>query len=74
MSTVKIEVLECMTGVSKKSGRAYNIVLARLETGKVGKFFSDVALPVGFKGNVDLKLSPNAEMSFGVGLVKVSEK
>jgi len=45
MAKMKVDVLECASGVSKK-GNAYNIALVRVPsgTGRVGKVFSDVKL------------------------------
>lgn len=58
---VKVEVLECNSGVSKK-GNAYNIALVRVD-GRVGKVFSDVALKPSDKPlEVELELAPNSEM------------
>lgn len=67
---VKVEVLACQSGVSKK-GNAYNIALVRVDD-KVGKVFSDISLPVSNKiVNVDLDLSPNTEMFLGPRIRKV---
>jgi len=59
---MEIEVFECTTGVGKTSGKPYNIVLARVQ-GKVGKFFSDVAMPVGMV-KVNVEMGTNREMYF----------
>lgn len=56
---MEIEVFECNSGISKK-GNPYNIALVRID-GKVGKLFSDVALPSG-KVKVEVEMSANREM------------
>jgi len=67
-------VLECASGVSKK-GSAYNIALVRFPSGKgrVGKVFSDVALPLDVDLEVELDLSPNAEMFLTPRVRKIVE-
>jgi len=61
---IGIDVLECQSGVAKKSGRAYNIALVRLPSGngRVGKVFSDVELEPDTDVEVELELAPNQEM------------
>jgi len=71
--TAEIEVLECTSGVGKKSGRPYNIVLARYN-GRVGKFFSDVALTPGEKAHVEFSIKPGLDLSFGVGIAGLASK
>jgi len=59
----KVVVLECQSGVAKKSGNPYNIALIKTDKGRVGKVFSDVALQASDKViEVELELAPNREM------------
>jgi len=61
---IELDVLECQSGVAKKSGRAYNIALVRIPArdGRVGKIFSDVALSPDTDVEVELEVAPNQEM------------
>jgi len=61
---MKIEIFECTSGVGKTSGKPFNIVVARVN-GKVGKFFSQTAFPVG-EADVDMDISTNRDMFFGL--------
>lgn len=60
---IKVDVLECNSGVSKK-GNAYNVALCRIPAtdGRVGKIFSDVKLDIGEEIGVEIDLAPNSEM------------
>jgi len=60
----KILVLECQSGVAKKSGNAYNIALIRdVQSKRVGKVFSDIPLVASDKEvDVEIELAPNSEM------------
>jgi len=59
---MKIQVLECKSGVAKKSGNAYHIALVRVD-GRVGKVFSDVPLSSSDdEVEVEMNLVPNQEM------------
>jgi len=74
MQKIDVEVMECSSGVSKK-GNAYNVALVRIpaKDGRVGKIFSDVALPVGTV-SVEFELAPNSEMFLSPRIRKVSTK
>lgn len=62
LDMAKVQVLECQSGVAKKTGNAYNIALVRTD-GRVGKVFSDVPLQVSDREiEVQLVLAPNTEM------------
>jgi hypothetical protein len=59
---MKIEVFECTSGIGAKSGKPFNIILARVE-GKVGKFFSEVPYAVG-PAEVEVEMSTTRDMFF----------
>ena len=65
---MEIEVFECNSGVSKK-GNPYNIAQIRFDD-KVGKLFSDVALPSG-KVKVEIEMSANREMFLSPHITKI---
>jgi len=71
---IAVEVMECNSGTSKK-GNAYNVALVRIpaKDGRVGKIFSDVALPVGVV-EVEFELAPNTEMFLSPRIRKVAGK
>lgn len=61
---IAIDVLECQSGVAKKSGNAYNVALIRIPArdGRVGKVFSDIPLKPDTDVEVELEVAPNQEM------------
>jgi len=62
---IKGEVLECKSGVGKKSGKPFHIALVRIN-GTVGKIFSDVALVPGAPEDLEVEISSNQEMFLGL--------
>jgi len=70
---LECEVLECQSGVAKKTGNAYNIALIRYPVGdgRVGKVFSDVPLAPG-KQKLELVLKPSSsDMFLSLSVAKV---
>jgi len=70
-----IDVLECQSGMSKK-GNAYNVALVRIPArdGRVGKLFSDVKLEPDTDVDVELVISPNAEMFLSPRIKGLADK
>jgi len=73
---MKLEILECHSGVGKNSGKPYHIVLARVEdSGRVGKMFSDVALEVtGKVEDFDVELAPDKTLNFSPSIKGLAVK
>jgi len=60
---IKVDVLECSSGTSKK-GNAYNILVLRYPSGngRIVKVFSDIAIEAGIDIDVEVDLAPNQDM------------
>lgn len=67
---MKVKILECKSGVSKK-GNAYNIALIQTDDG-VGKVFSDLPFKKNEEVDVDIKLQANQEMFLSPRIVGLS--